>query len=119
VFVAVLVMLFTLLSMLGVEEQEASQLLGTSSIVLYALTYVSLFALPVIGRASLRSALPGWVKVVSAAGLVASLVSLFIAVYPIVDVVSRVAYATKICAVVVVANMAGVVIYRAGRGRTG
>jgi len=115
VFVAVLVMLFVLLSMLGVEEQEASQLLATASIVLYAITYVSLFALPVFGRASLRNALPGWLKAVSLAGLAASLISLCIAVYPIVNVVSKAAYAAKICSIVVIANMAGVVIYRAGQ----
>ena len=115
VFVAVLVMLFILLSMLGVEEQEASQLLATASIVLYAITYVSLFALPVFGRGDLRRALPGWLKAVSMAGLLASLVSLFIAVYPIVDVVSKTAYAAKICSIVVIANMLGVLIYRSGK----
>ncbi len=114
-FVAVLVMLFILLSMLGVEEQEASQLLANSSIVLYGITYVSLFALPVFGRGILRTALPGWLKAVSMAGLLASLVSLFIAVYPIVNVVSKAAYAAKICGIVVVANMTGVLIYRSGQ----
>jgi len=115
VFVAVLVMLFILLSMLGVEEQEASQLLANASIVLYAITYVSLFALPVFGRGILRTALPRWLKAVSMAGLLASLVSLFIAVYPIVDVVSKTAYAAKICSIVAIANMAGILIYRSGR----
>lgn len=115
VFVAVLVMLFILLSMLGVQEQEASQLLATASIVLYAITYVSLFALPVFGRGILRTALPGWLKAVSMAGLVASLISLFIAAYPIVDVVSKTAYAAKICSIVAIANMVGVLIYRSGQ----
>jgi amino acid transporter len=114
VFVAFLVMLFILLSMMGVEEQEASQLLATSSIVLYAITYVSLFALPVFGRGVLRSGLPGWLKAVSVAGLFSSLISLFIAAYPIVNVVSKTAYAAKICAIVVIANMAGILIYRRG-----
>lgn len=115
VFVAVLVMLFILLSMLGVQEQEASQMLGTASIVLYAITYVSLFALPVFGSRKLRAALPTWLKAVSIAGLISSVVSLFIAVYPIVDVVSKAAYAAKICSVVVIANLTGVLIYRSGR----
>src|SRR5262249_10501570 len=118
VFVAVLVMMFILLSMLGVEEQEASQLLGTASIVLYAITYCSLFALPVFGSREMRKALPAWVKAVSVAGLGASAISLFIAAYPIVNVVSKTAYAAKICSIVVVANMAGVVIYRYGQRRT-
>ncbi len=114
-FVAALVMLLVLLSMWGVREQEANQLLAASSIVLYAITYVALFALPLIGSRALRAALPAWVKVAAACGLAASLISLFIAVYPIVDVVSKAAYAAKICSVVVIANMAGILIYRSAR----
>jgi hypothetical protein len=34
-----------------------------------------------------------------------------------VDVVSRATFAAKICAVVVVSNMAGVIIYRLGQAR--
>lgn len=113
-FVAALVMALILLSMLGVREQEASQLLGNASIAHYALAYVGLFALPLVGRAPLRAGLPVWVKVAALAGLVSSVVSLAIAVYPIVDVTSRMEYAAKICAVVLVANGLGVVIYRAG-----
>jgi hypothetical protein len=56
-----------------------------------------------------------WVKVAALAGLVSSVVSLAIAVYPIVDVTSRMEYAAKICAVVLVANAIGVLIYRWGR----
>ena len=116
-FVAGLVMALTLLSMMGVREQEASQLMAMASIVHYAITYVALFALPLIGRRALRNALPLWVKVVSVGGFVSSLVSLLISVYPIVDVSSKTAYAAKICSVVVIANMAGIVIYRAGQRR--
>jgi glutamate:GABA antiporter len=118
-FVAVLVMALVLLSMLGVREQEASQLLANASIAHYALAYVGLFALPLVGRAALRARLPKWVKVAALAGLVSSVVSLAIAVYPIVDVTSRMEYAAKICAVVLVANGIGVVVYRAGRTRAG
>jgi amino acid transporter len=114
-FVAALVMALILLSMLGVREQEASQLLSNASIAHYALAYVGLFALPLVGRSALRAALPMWVKVAALAGLGSSVVSLGIAVYPIVDVTSRMEYAGKICAVVLVANGVGVAIYRAGR----
>ena len=68
-------------------------------------------------RAVLRRQLPRWLKVAAAAGMASSLVALLIAVYPVVDVVSRVAFAGKICAVVVVSNMAGVLIYRVGQAR--
>ena len=117
-FVGAIVMLMVLLSMLGVREQEANQLLMVASDVHYGITYVFLFAIPVIGAAALRRQLPGWLKAVSAAGLGASLISLFIGVYPIVDVVSREAYAAKICGVVVVSNMLGVMIYRLGGRRS-
>ncbi len=114
-FVAALVMSLILLSMTGVHEQEAAQTLLVASDVHYAITYVALFLIPLVGYRVLRGRLPMWLKIASAAGLLTSLVSLFIAVYPIVDVVSRNAYATKICAVVVISNMLGIMIYRWGR----
>jgi amino acid transporter len=116
-FVSAVVMLLILLSMLGVREQEASQLLAMSSVVHYAIAYVGLFALPLVGRRVLRDAVPGWVRLLALAGFLASMVSLLIAVYPIVDVTSRSEYAAKICGVVVMANMTGVLIYRSGGKR--
>ena len=116
-FVGALVMAVIVLSLIGVQEQESSQLLANASIVHYAIAYIALFALPIFGAPALRGRLPGWLKLVSAAGMAASVISLLIAVYPVVDVVSRAAYAGKIVAVVVVSNMAGILVYRAGRGR--
>jgi amino acid transporter len=116
-FVALLVMALIFLSTLGVREQEASQLLGAASIALYAIAYIAPFALPLLGSRALRSALPTWVKLAALGGLISSVISLVIAVYPIVDVTSRGWYAAKICAVVVVSNVAGVMIYRVGQRR--
>lgn len=113
-FVAAMVTAMILLSMLGVEEQEASQLLVAASIAHYAIAYAALFALPLFGVAAVRAAVPGWVKVAAVGGLLSSLVALVITVYPIVAVVSRGAYAAKVCAVVAVANATGILIYRAG-----
>jgi amino acid transporter len=115
-FVAAVVMFLILLSMLGVREQEASQLLSNASVVHYAIAYIALFALPLAG--TLRAQVPAWLRIASAAGLFASLISLLIAVYPIVDVVSKEAYATKIAGVVLLTNAVGVLIFRAGRARS-
>jgi glutamate:GABA antiporter len=114
-FVAGLVMLLILLSMAGVREQEASQLLAAASIVHYAIAYVALFALPLFGKAAFRAGMPVWLKSAAGAGLVASLITLAIAVYPIVDVVSAGNYAARIAAVVVISNGAGVLLYRTRR----
>jgi len=116
-FMAGLVMVLTVLSLVGVEEQESSQLLTNVSIVHYAVAYIALFALPLFGVRQLRSRLPLWLKVAAAAGMFSSLVSLLISVYPVVDVVSKAEYAVKITGVVVVSNMAGVLLYRAARAR--
>jgi amino acid transporter len=116
-FVAVLTTALVLLSMVGVGEQEASQLLGTSSVAHYAIAYAALFALPLFGKSEFRAALPRWVRAVSAAGFGASLISLFIAVYPIVDVVSRATYAAKIAGMVIVTNLLGLAVYRVGLAR--
>jgi amino acid transporter len=116
-FVTAVVMAVILLSMLGVREQEASQLLVNASTVHYAIAYVALFALPVFGSSQLRLALPGWLKPVALAGMGASAVALLMAVYPIVDVVSRTSYAAKISGVVVLTNIAGAALYRAGKRR--
>jgi amino acid transporter len=116
-FVAALAMGLVLLSLLGTKEQEASQLLVAASIVHYAIVYVALFAIPLFGSAALRRKLPGWLKVTALAGLVSSLVALCISAYPVVEVVSRAAFAAKICGLVVVSNMGGVLLYRAGQAR--
>ena len=78
----------------------------------------ALFALPLLGRRALRSALPTWVKVLSLIGLVSSVVSLVIMVYPIIDVTDPGMYAAKIGAVVVVSNLLGLAVYKAGQRRT-
>ena len=118
-FVSALVMSLIFLSMLGVGEQEASQLLAAASIAHYAIAYIAMFALPLVGRPALRSALPNWVKLAALGGLISSVIALAITVYPIVDVASRGAYAAKIGLVVLGSNLAGVMLYRAGKQHYG
>jgi amino acid transporter len=113
-FVSVLVMLLILLSKLGVHEQEANQLLSIASVVHYAIAYLALFAIPLFGKLPM----PGWIKPIAWTGFLASAVSLFFAVYPIVDVVSKAAYTGKILAVVAMANLAGAAVYRLGRRKS-
>jgi len=114
--VGVVIALLMVLSMFGVHEQEAYQVLANASTVHYGVAYVILFALPLLGRRALRQRLPRRLAPVAAAGLLASLIAVLIAVYPIVDVVSRSAYALKIGGTVLLTNIAGVWIYRRSVG---
>jgi amino acid transporter len=110
-FVAGLSLLFVVLSMVGVHEQEAMQLLSNASSVHYGIAYVALFAIPLLGAAGLRRRLPLWVKCAAAAGLLSSLVAVMIGTYPIINVSSRVSYAAKIGGTVIISNLAGVILY--------
>jgi amino acid transporter len=112
-FMTVLLALLLLLSMLGVRAQETMQLLVNASNVHYGIAYVALFALPLFGTAGFRSGMPVWLRLVSVAGLISSLVAVLIATYPIIGVSSRLSYASKIAGAVIVSNLAGVIVYRA------
>jgi len=114
-FVAALVISLVVLSMLGVHEQEAMQLLQNASTAHYGISYVALFALPLFGVTHLRHSLPVWLKIVSVAGLVSSLIAVLIAVYPIINVSSNASYAAKISGTVLISNLIAVFLYRTRR----
>ena len=104
------------LASLGVKAAEAFQVLNNASSALYSLAYVAMFTIPLLGAASLRGRLPWWVAWTSAAGLLATVFSLFLTAYPFVDVVDARAYAAKIVGTTVFANLLGYGFYVA-RGR--
>ena len=111
-FVAVLILVMLVLSMLGVREQETMQLLSNASTVHYGLSYMALFALPLVGLAKFRSSLPVWSKFIAGAGLISTFVAVIVAVHPIIDVSSNLSYAVKISGTVIISNIIGVLIYR-------
>ena len=110
--------LLLLLSMLGVRAQETMQLLLNATTVHYGLVYVVLFALPLFGTAGFRTGIPAWLRVVSVAGLISSLVAVMITIYPIIGVSSRLSYASKLAGTVVVSNLLGVAVYRGRKPET-
>jgi hypothetical protein len=65
-----------------------------------------------LGTAEFRSGIPPWLKVVSVAGLVSSVIAVLIAVHPIIGVSSRLSYASKIAGTVMVSNLLGIAIYK-------
>jgi len=116
-FMMVLAMMLIFLSMAGVREQEALQLLNSASDVHYGMAYVALFAIPLFGAAHLRQRLPRWLGLPALAGLISSAIAVLIAVYPIVDVVSNIEYAGKIVGVVLISNLIGILIYARNAGK--
>ncbi|WP_446745467.1 APC family permease [Silvibacterium acidisoli] len=109
---AAIISLMIVLANVGVHAQEAFQVLSNASLAHYQLAYTAMFAIPLIGSATLRKELPGWLTVTSVVGLLATLFSLTISVYPIVDVVNPRLYATKILGTTAISNVIGLVFYR-------
>jgi amino acid transporter len=104
------------LANVGVHAQEAFQLLSNASLTHYEVAYIVMFAIPLLGAASLRSSLPRFLKWTSLVGLCATLFSLLISAYPFVDVVNPVAYAAKIMGTLLLSNLIAFTFYKLRMG---
>ena len=114
-FVSAITIAFSIAGQIGVGVQEAFQLLENAAGILYAFTYLFLFAIPLFGAANLQQKPPLWLKVASASGFAMSLLYSTLSVFPIIDVASWRIFALKIITVILAANAIGVVIYLLGR----
>ena len=117
-FVGAVTLALGLASLIGVGEQEAFQLLDNAGGVFYAATYVVLFAIPLVGMKAFGVRAPWWLKIACASGLLVSLLYIGFTIVPIIAVGSRLLFAFKIIAVVVIANAIGLAIF-ALRGNRG
>lgn len=104
-FVGGVTLAFALIGSVGVGKQEAFQLLWTASGIFYALTYLVMFAIPIVGRPAVRGSM--WLRVLSLSGFLMTLLFVTLAIVPIVDVVSQLEFALKISTVIVLTNVAG------------
>src|SRR6185436_12169079 len=115
-FVGAITLAFTLAGQIGVGVQEAFQILENAAGILYAFTYLALFAIPLFGAGKLGVAIPLWLRVASASGFGVTVLYSVLSIFPIIDVSDWLTFSLKIVAVLVVANLLGLFIYRrAGR----
>lgn len=114
-FVGAVTMVLAVLSNLGVHAQEAFQLIDNAGGVFYALTYLVLFAIPLIGMKALGVKAPLWLKIACASGFIVTLIYIRFAIVPITEVGSPLSFALKVIATVVVANAVGIAIYVLGK----
>jgi amino acid transporter len=107
-----LLFVMVVLATAGVHAQEAFQVLSNASLTHYEVSYLVMFAIPLLGAAGLRKALPRWLKWTSVLGMGATLFSLLISAYPFVSVVNPLSYATKIVGTLLLSNLLAVTSYR-------
>jgi amino acid transporter len=114
-FVGAVTLVLGLLSRLGVDAQEAFQLLDNAGGAFYALTYLVLFAIPIFGMKAFGVRAPWWLKVACVSGFLASVVYLVFAPFPITQVDRPLEFALKIIATIVLANAVGIGLYVLGK----
>jgi len=117
VFIGLCALAFAAAGMVNVGEQEAFQLIENAAGIFYGLTYLVLFAVPLVGWRAGRERAPLWLRGLAVAGLATTSLYVVLSVLPIVDVASRLAFAFKIIFLVAGANAIGVALYVRERRR--
>ena len=111
VFVGVVTFAFSIAGLIGVGKQEAFQLLWNASATFYALTYLVMFALPIVGLKRTGARPPLWLKAAALSGFLMTLLYVALSIVPIIQVESRLAFAVKISTLIVVTNLIGALIF--------
>jgi hypothetical protein len=106
-----------IVGLIGVGKQEAFQLLWNASGVFYALTYLVMFAIPIIGLRAAGVKPPLWLKIAAFGGFAMTLLYVGLSIVPIVKVESQLAFALKIGGLIIVTNLIGLGIYFAAKRR--
>jgi amino acid transporter len=110
-FIGACALAFAAAGMLNVGEQEAFQLLESAASILYGLTYLVLFAVPLVGLARTGQRAPLWIRLAAAVGFATTTLFVVLSVLPIVTVESRTGFALKVGGTVVALNAVGVALY--------
>jgi amino acid transporter len=114
-FIGACALAFAAAGMANVGEQEAFQLLDNAAGILYGLTYLVLFAIPLIGLGRTGERAPVWIAAAAAAGFATTVLYVILSVLPIVSVVSPLAFTLKVSGLVILVNVAGASIYLRAR----
>jgi len=108
----------SVLSLVGVGQAEAFQLIFNAGGIFYALTYLVMFAIPLIGLRGVTPRPPWWIKGAAASGLLITVLYTVLSVFPIIQVASVAGFALKITLVIVLLNLVGLGILVAARRRS-
>ena len=113
--IGIVAMAFGAAGTIGVGEQEAFQLLDNAAGIFYGLTYLIMFAIPLIG---LRNATPRpslVLRVAAFSGFAVTLLFVVLSILPIIDVKSWLSFSLKISSVVIGLNLVGVALFFTAR----
>jgi glutamate:GABA antiporter len=116
-FVGLVALAFGAVGIVGVGQQEAFQLLENASGIFYGLTYLVMFAIPLIGLRGVEPKPSLFLRVAAASGFAVTLLYVVLSIFPIVDVASWLNFAAKISGVVIFLNLVGAGLFVTARRR--
>jgi amino acid transporter len=102
----------------GAGQQEAFQLLQNASGIFYALSYLAMFALPLVGRQReiLKPAV--WLQAAAVSGFTMTGMYLVLALFPIIDVPRPLLFAAKIGGFILACQLAAAGLFYSYRRRS-
>ncbi|HYU31964.1 MAG TPA: APC family permease [Thermoanaerobaculia bacterium] len=116
-FVGAATLALGIAGLIGVGKQEAFQLLWNASGVFYALTYLVMFSIPLLGLKGIEPRPSPWLKVCALSGLLMTILYVALSIVPIIQVESRFLFALKISGLILLANLLGAAIFLAAERR--
>jgi hypothetical protein len=90
-------------------------LLDSAGGILYAVSYLVMFALPLFAPARLGARPPVWLRLAALSGFGVTALYCVLNVFPIIDVPHPLAFTVKIVTVILLANLVGVGLFLASR----
>jgi amino acid transporter len=111
-FVGAMILIAGLVTLAGAGQQEAFQILDNASGIFYALAYLAMFALPIVGFRNAPYRPPLWLRGAAVSGFLVTLLYTILSLFPIIQVESWLSFGVKIGGVVIAANLLGAGLYR-------
>jgi glutamate:GABA antiporter len=116
-FLGIVAMVFGAAGIAGVGEQEAFQLLENAAGIFYGITYLIMFAIPLVGMRHVEPRPSPLLRVAAFSGFAVTLLYVVLSIFPIIDVTSWLSFALKISGVVIVLNAIGAALFFTARRR--
>jgi amino acid transporter len=110
-FVGAVAFAMAMAGVAGAGQQEAFQLLQNASGIFYALAYLAMFALPLVGRQREIAKPPLWLQAAAVSGFVMTAMYLVLSLFPIIDVPRPLVFTAKLGGFVLACQLTAAGLY--------
>jgi amino acid transporter len=117
-FVGALSFALAMAGIAGAGEQEAFQLLQNSSGIVYALAYLAMFALPLVGKQKKIAKPALWLQAAAVTGFLMTAMYLVLSLFPIIDVPRPLVFTAKIGGFVLACQLVAAALFYSYRRKT-